>query len=466
MKRLILPLLFTVNSFGAELTIKTSALESHLTLDATFIPTEKEVLKITPQQWKTFTIKELVQHGHFVNEGDSLIIFESQDYQRKLKASKEAAKRRQLSLAKAEQELSRLELETPQNLEDLKLAHDRAKETLDDFNSAGRALSEQEARERLESSKRALSYQEEELKQLLKMYREDGITEETEEIILKRQRASVKTARFALKKAQKSSTWALEKTIPNKGIDLARGYTKALQAYKAGQISLPRKLKEKKLLLIKQKNDHAEEDRKLKELQADAKFLILKAPSDGVIYYGEVSDHSWSFGESQKFLKEHGRVPIKTPLMTLIPEASTLALHGSVKQAERLTLPSNASGTLTIPGLLNSSFPTKITEITNAPDRGGQYRLSMSVDLPVDTPIVTGMKAKVTLTTFSKKNSINIPNSAITTKKDVSTVNIKMASGESETRVVQTGQVIGNQTEILDGLELGQVILVPDSPKK
>ena len=188
---LLLPALFLLNSSGRELTIKSQTLETTLEFEATFIPEQPIVFKIEPNQWSQFIISELVQHGTSVKKDQVIIAFEAENYQRHLAETKEDAKVRAIALAKAERQLADLKTNTPRLLEGLKLAHDRAKEALDYFTSTGKALQEEEAIESLKRSQRSLSYQEEELKQLLKMYKEDGITEETEEIILKRQRAGV-----------------------------------------------------------------------------------------------------------------------------------------------------------------------------------------------------------------------------------------------------------------------------------
>ncbi len=466
MKLFLLPALLASTSIAAELTIKTGPLESSLSIDTSFIPTEVETFQVSPKQWTSFVVKELVDHGTEVQAGDPLVTFEAEDYQKKLLESKESAKSRQIALAKAERELADLKISTPRTLEGLKLTHDRAKEALDDFTESGRALNEEDARERLEGSKRSLSYYEEELKQLLKMYEEDGITEETEEIILKRQRASVKSARFALKRAEKRSAWALNKEIPRQAVDLKRAFDDALLAYETGKVNLPRALEEKTLALAKTKRDHAEADQKLAELEADAKFLSIVAPANGIIYHGEINKHSWALGNSDKFMKEKGAIPADTVFMSLIPEGRTLSLHGTIGQADRLNLSSDASGSAEVDGLKNTTFPTAITTLSNAPDGEGKFRVAMSVELAADSPIVTGMKAKVKLITFRKEDAMSVPSSAITTKDEVSTVKLKMADGKDEIREVKLGRVVGDKTEILEGLEADQVILVPDPPKK
>ena len=51
-------------------------------------------------------------------------------------------------------------------------------------------------------AKDTLEYEEEELRQLEKMYKADEATEETEKIVLKRARDTVKRAKFVLERTQ------------------------------------------------------------------------------------------------------------------------------------------------------------------------------------------------------------------------------------------------------------------------
>ena len=299
---LFLPTLLFVDSFGREITIKARTLETNLELDATFIPKQPLTFKIEPDQWSEFIIADLVKHGASVKKDQVIIAFEAENYQRHLAETKEGAKVRAITLARAERQLGDLKTNTPRLLEGLKLAHDRAKESLDYFTLTGKALQEEEAIESLKRSKRSLSYQEEELKQLLKMYKEDGITEETEEIILKRQRASVKSAEFSVKKAELSSKWALEKTIPRQAVDLERAFADALLAYETGIINLPRDLEEATLAFTKIQRSHTKLDQDQQELIDDGALMNLKAPADGTIYHGKIDENSWSIDGTSKYL--------------------------------------------------------------------------------------------------------------------------------------------------------------------
>ena len=148
--------------------------------------------------------------------------------------------------------------------------------------------------------------------------------------------------------------------------------------------------------------------------------------------------------------------------MSLIPTASTLTLHGSISQKDLLKLSANAKGTASVEGLEDTTFPVTLTRLDVAPNSSGQYGLGLSIELPKDSSIVTGMKGKVQLITYRKENAISIPLNAITSDSEKSTVKLKMADGKHETREVKTGRSVNGNIEILEGLEVDQVIFVPD----
>jgi multidrug efflux pump subunit AcrA (membrane-fusion protein) len=448
---------------AAELTIQTAPLETTLNLEASVYPESAIPFQLEPKQWTKFVIARVVDHGTRVKKDDVIIEFERDEYQRHLEESKEAAKGRQIALAKLERERADLETTTKHSLEGLKLAHDRAKEALDYFTTTGRALQIEDAKQSLDRAERSLSYQEEELKQLLKMYEEDGITEETEEIILKRQRASVESARFALTKAKESTQWALEKTIPRQAVDLRRAFEEAKLAHETGQLNLPRALQEKELAVAKAQRDAAHAAQDLLELEADGALLVLKAPADGIIYHGEINRSSWSLGGTSKFLFKSGTAPANTVMMSLVPEPSSFVLHATAGQSDFLGLTVGTQGTANIAGFENSAFPVEVTSLASAPGAEGNYGIGMSVEVPENTPLLAGMKTAVTLVTYRNEEAISVPDAAIIRTDGEPTVKLKMADGKHELRPVKTGKSAKGRTEILSGLEADQVILIPDN---
>lgn len=460
---LFLTALLSLPALAGEHTVQSEPFETSISVDARFLPTDVNVIEIEPEQWSSFVIKDLVKHGSAVKKGDPLLVFENEDFDKALAEAKESAKGRAIALAMAKRELSDLEKSTALALASEERKFERNKEEFDYFIETGRAIEEELEAERLDSAKRSLSYTEEELKQLLKMYEEDGLTEETEEIILKRQRSAVKSAQFNLKRTELSTEWTLDKTIPQKAVDFKANLESATLAYETAIINLPLALEQKQLSVSKAIRDDAEADKKLKELEADKALLALTAPADGLIYYGEIENGSWSLGNTDKFLFEKGSVPGDTPLMTLVPTGSPLALHTTLNQEQRLQLPADAKGTAELTGIEDSAYPVEVTSLELAPDAGGNYKITLKVDLPEGSPIIGGMNAKVKLFTYRSEEAIVISKAALTTNDGISTVKMKMADGKDEVRKVKVGRRSGDKVEILGGLTVDQVILIPDA---
>ena len=448
---------------AGEHTVQESIFKKTIDIEATFLPTEVTVLKIDPQQWSSYLIQQLTAHGSTVKKGDILIKCDPEDYQKHLAETEKGISARKIALARSERELADLEITTLRALEKQRVSLERAEESLAYFTNTGRALEEETARERLDSAERSLSYYEEELKQLLKMYEEDGVTEETEEIILKRQYSSVKAAKFALKKTKLSTAWSLKKSIPYKATDLQAGFDDSTLAFETAELNLPRILDEKRLSVAKDKRNDAIADEKLVELKNDAAFFTITAPADGTVYYGEIDNGSWSLGATAKFLMKNGSLPSKSALITFVPTATPLALHSSIGQDKRLLLKIGNAATATVEGLIDQAFKTQLTKLDQIPDGTGNYQTSFTVELPVDSPIRGGMKGNIEVVTYRNEKALTVPTSAITKKDGKSTVEVKLADGKNESREITTGQSMDENTEVLTGLTVDQVVLTPES---
>jgi len=458
--------LFASLSLSAEAlehTVQSEEFEKSFSIEAKFFPSEVTLLELEPKQWANFKVKELIAHGSQVKKGDLLISFETEEFEKALLEATQSAKSRALSLATTQRELADLEITTPQALEAEELKFARTKEAFDHYQNEGMALEIEQAEERLDRARRSLSYAQEELKQLLKMYEEDGITEETEEIILKRQKSTVKSAELALKAAQQATQWELEKTIPRKAHDLKIGMQSATLAYETAKLNIPRILEQKRITVAKAIRDAQEADDKLKELESDQELLSLRAPSDGLVYYGKIDNGSWSIENTSKYLFEKGMVPADSVFMSLVPELNTLTLHATLNQEQRLTLPSEAKGLASVKGMTGASYSVELSKMDLAPQADGTYKISLKATLPKGHAIVTGMNATVKLITYQNDKAIVIPQAALTEQNGKNTVRIKMADGKTELRTVQTGHQFENKIEILEGLSVDQVILLPDA---
>ncbi len=92
-----------------------------------------------------------------------------------------------------------------------------------------------------------LSNQQEELRQLTKMYAADDLTEDTEEIILTRQKDAVVTAEFALRMETLDYKRALEVALPREAVTLANNERDTAIILRKAQEDIPRSIELKKI---------------------------------------------------------------------------------------------------------------------------------------------------------------------------------------------------------------------------
>jgi multidrug resistance efflux pump len=179
---------------AADTTIEAKPFRIEKSFYATLLPVKPVLVAIDPEGWADFTIESIVPHGTPVKKGDVLVKFDRESIDKKLEDLRRAVKSRELTLASQDLAFTKLEEETTLKLEAARRAEKIASEELAYFTKTGRKVEEEDTLDNLESTKHRLEAAQEELKQLRMMYDADDLTEQTEEIIQKRQEYAVKSA--------------------------------------------------------------------------------------------------------------------------------------------------------------------------------------------------------------------------------------------------------------------------------
>ena len=162
-----------------------------------------------------------------------------------------------------------LERSTPIRLEAAERAERRASEELKRFLTVGRDSFIESADFSLQSAKNYLDYQMEELKQLEAMYEADDLTEETEEIVLKRTRNSVESAKFSLERAKLYHDREMSMNLPRTEHERQVAVKQAAIDLEKAKATLPAALESAKLKLSKQRLSLQKSETKLKRLLED-----------------------------------------------------------------------------------------------------------------------------------------------------------------------------------------------------
>jgi RND family efflux transporter MFP subunit len=333
------------------------------------------------------------------------------------------------------------------------------------FLDRDKPLSLRSAEASLRMSNQYFDYQQEELNQLEKMYKADDITEETEEIVLKRARNDVENAKHSLEQAKASYETVTKVTIPRREIDVQRAaQTTALDLEKA-RVAIPVALRQKQLALAKLKQDHTKSTDKLTKLRADRAKLTVSAPIDGIVYLGRAVDGKWSgTAETADTLRAGGKPMAGGVLMTVVSPDS-LYVRAVVPEKHFGDLRVGQEAKIALTAFAGVEVAGKLRKIDAIPSPTGfdaEFELKAA---PSGSALAAGMTGKITVVAREEAQAIAVPAEAVQTDEadaSKSYVLIVGADGKSTRRDVTVGRRLGDRVEIKQGLAAGDKIL----PKK
>jgi HlyD family secretion protein len=451
-------------SHAGEVTVEPGPFTITRTLNATILP-EKDFTAIpsAPEKWNEWAIRTITPHGTRVKKGDILLEFERETLQQHIDDTKRAISAQSLSLAQSEQELNQLKATADHKLDALRTAARIAREEHEYFTKTRRNAEEKSADHELDRTKQYLANEEEELRQLKKMYEADDLTEDTEEIILTRQKNAVVAATFAVEMESLRHKRTREVMLPREAVTLETQNRDASLALEAGMKSIPRSVEQKSVELETLKTNLHREKENLAAWEKDLSQMKIKAPDDGWFFHGLIENGRWTTGESVKALAPGGRPPISHPFVTFIPAKAPIALHSLTDDATARSMPSGQSGKVILPGREDLDITATITSISPVPATDSKHTILIRADWPKDFSPAIGTTAHFQLVAYHKDSAISLPLKALHFGKGGVTVSVKLADGKTERRPVRRGRVSDDQVEILDGLEKGQVIVVPAS---
>ncbi len=417
-------------------------------------------LTIAPNVWIDFTIEKLLPQGSKVAKGDQVVWIDTEKVDEYIHDQELERKLDAIQLQNAQQELAELQLKTERDMMVAKRNFEREQENYKYFREV--ELPEAIAATKFagEKSKWYLSYTQEELKQLLKMYEADGLTEDTEEIIVQRSQNSVKAGAFSNKQKQNEVKFSLEKELPRRQIDRNLKHETAKSAWEFAQTSIPRALESKELELSKLVREDKKKADKLVKVKADLAAMVIKAPAAGILYYGEFKGNSWRRELVQKALIRGAKIPLKRVFMTIVPEGNATHIAASVDTYTANRLKKGQTGRLKLAASPWKSFNSSVSSVAVTPNLQAKWDVSLTAKLNNKQKLAVGESVKVDFVSYRKEDALSIPVKSVIQNSDGSfSVNLKMADDKQEKTTITLGESNSKRVEVLSGLSEGQVII-------
>lgn len=423
-------------------------------------------LMLKPDSWSQFQVVKAVPHGTVVKAGDQLVWLDLTKIDEAIKDTELAQAAADLAHKLALEEFRFFEKLVPLDLAAAEVAKRRADEDLQHYLEKDKQLTLEGVDQNYKSSLHQMEYTEEELKQLEKMYRAKDLTEDTEELILKRQRRMVDAMKYYLRMAEVSRDRQLKTDLPRRERDLVEANRRAAINFERTAITLPMQLRQRKLAIEAATRERAKADERLEKLRKDREMMVITAPVAGTVYYGRNQKGQFSSGAGieQQLLPAGNLVPNQV-FMTIV-DTSKLAVRGNVEEKDRHLVRVGVAGKATPTAFPDLKFACTVAEISEIPSPTGGFDCLLRLEGGSGfNQLRPGMAVTSKLRVYSKDNALTVPDAAVFKEdadEDERFVYLSLKKDGKyvhEKRAVKVGKKSGSKVEILEGLSAGDAIL-------
>jgi hypothetical protein len=422
-------------------------------------------LVLRPEAWASpLTVLKAVEHGAEVKKGDVLIEFNLEKIDQAIKDLKIDQGLGMLSLKQAEEELPLLERLLPLDLAAAEREKKQSDEDLIKFLEIDRPQSEKMANFQLKSASYYLEYAKEELSQLQKMYRSKDLTEDTEEMILKRQRHQVEASEFGLKNAEIQRETTLKVALPRQEQQVRDGVVRQAVSLEKAKLTLPLTLSQKRVALLKLRMEGERTAEKLADLQKDRALMTVHAPRDGIVFYGKAFNGSWAGATSLiPRLQEGGTVAPSEVFMTVVAPRPVF-VRASVEEKDLHSLKTGLTGKAIPVGYPETKIPAKLAKISAIPLGPGVFEARIALDFDkVEGPdaISPGMACSTSFVSYKKEDALTVPATSVFVdeKDDSHFVYLPVKDGKPVKKTITVGKTAGSKMEVVEGLKEGDEVL-------
>ena len=453
--------------------IEPKRLKIDITLDGTFVARTMEEVPLRPDTWTSYEIEEVVEHGAKVRKGETLIKFDSEKIDEAIADLELEQRLNELAILRADEELPRMEKTLRLDFEDAERANQQAKEDFERYKEIERPMAVKSAEFMVKYYDFMLNYEKDELDQLEKMYEADDLTEETEEIVLKRQRNSVEFAEFGLESARLDRDETLKVRLPRADIRIKEALERTALARARAQTALSLDLNRARYEQEQRKKARTKSLDKHAKLLADRELMEIEAPADGIVFYGQNVNGRWS--DTQTLInkyKPHSNLSPGSILMTIV-ESRPVYVTSTVEEGKRPDVKDGQKAKITLPAEGSDRVGSEVKSISSIPVSPGKFEINFELEQEqIPDWIVPGMSCKVQITTYDKKDALVVPKTAIHDDEDnqdqkyVWLVDPDDDEAKPERRNVKLGKRKGDEIEVIKGLKKGDVVSLEDESEK
>lgn len=445
---------------GKPVTVKRNGMRIAISTKGTFDAAGAKEIRIAPKAWSPkggIKVVCAAERGARVRKGQVLLKLDTKEIDEAIADGELAQQAAAMTLKLAEVSF---EARTKSHKLDLAAAERSMKQADEDYQrylKIERPLAIETARRGLKSAEQKLMYVKEELRQLLKMYEADDLTEETEEIIIQRQRYAVEQAEFEFKTQKLATEKTLKIDIPRKDIAAREAHTRKAIAHAKERVAMETAYRTAKIELDKLRTATARSAEKFKELKADRNLLTVTSPADGMLIHGAGVDGAWS--NLTRELKRDDKVAPGEVVMTVITPGRVI-VRTKVPEAEMNRVRADMACEVTPKAMPDRKLVGKVTYVDPLPVGGSVAMVVEMAPVKRAPRLLPAMGCDVTILVYDNPRALTVPAGYVhACARGRKTVWVREADSSVRRCDVRTGRTEKGRTEITRGLKPGQVVL-------
>ncbi|MCA9262848.1 MAG: HlyD family efflux transporter periplasmic adaptor subunit [Planctomycetales bacterium] len=382
----------TSNATDATKEVTTQREDPTVELSGVFQSTRVSEVKLEMKHVASLTLKKVVPHGTKVENEQSIVWFDTEQLDKQLEETKRKVKLAELDMEEAEfdhqqflqtQELDRAAAN--QAWQAAKQAYDNYVEFDRDYDVESAKFSRRSAREQLE-------YALEDLRQLERMYKEDELTEESEELVLDRARRNVESIRFRLRSTEEQTERQLSQSLPRERKQRESTYKRAEMEHDKALLSLRIARQKRNVELAKKKQELADLQKELTELRDERMHHVLVAPQAGIVYHGQLQ--RGQLPDKPSSLEEDTTINKGQTILTIVGPGK-LRIHADVPESDIAKLSVGMRGVAVPTSYPETELSATIETLDSVPYVKGKFGCVITVKLSNDLKIVPGMTCQL-----------------------------------------------------------------------
>lgn len=399
-KTFLLPLVLVITSVNLtaiaqeEAAAEKESAAKEVTLTGVFEATESTELAAKAKHLKSLVVKRIAAHGTSVKAGQVVAAFETEDADEKIGDAEIDLQLSKITMQEAEADYEQFKETQRLSKEAAERTWKQARQTFDNFQQVDRDRSIRSAEFSLKSGEHSLANAMEELKQLEQMYKEDELTEESEEIVLKRAKQAVESAEFRLQGTKVQTERTIRQSIPLQTAQQKEALERAEIEHKKAIQSLHFAAARQEIEFIKKKEKFEKQASDLKELQAERKRLVITAPHDGIVYHGKLS--RGKLNDKVSTTDAGTSVTHDQTLVTLVNPAR-LQIRTELTESLLNQVTTGQQGTASPTALSSHQLQIKVKSIDRVPYANNKFDCVIAINGRNSADIVPGTSCSITL---------------------------------------------------------------------